>query len=285
MRLAVLIVFLAGLALCALLWLRVRDARADRAAWARLAAMQPAVLQGFDPAMVADLPEPAQRYFRFAIAPGTPLLPVAEIDMGGQFSLGTRDAPGFRPMRGRQILAAPHGFVWRVRLPGWIPLSGSDAGSASTSWTRFRMLGLIPLARLGGDRDHLRAAFGRYVAEAVFWTPAALLPAPDVRWQATGPDTASVTLSLGELTQTVACTVDAEGRLVAVSFLRWSNANPQKRYREQAFGGTLSDFREVQGYRLPFRVEAGNQFGTDDYFAFYRAAVTAIRFPRPVRAR
>jgi hypothetical protein len=37
----------------------------------------------FDPAMVAGLPEPAQRFFKFAIAPGTPLLPVAEIDMGG----------------------------------------------------------------------------------------------------------------------------------------------------------------------------------------------------------
>jgi hypothetical protein len=54
-----------------------------------------------------------------------------------------------------------------------------------------------------------------------------------------------------------------------------------REYRIQPFGGTLSDFREVQGYRLPFRVEGGNMFGTGAYFPFFRAEVAAIRFPRP----
>jgi hypothetical protein len=35
----------------------------------------------------------------------------------------------------------------------------------------------------------------------------------------------------------------------------------------------------VGGYRLPFRVEAGNMFGTADYFPFFLADVTEIRFP------
>lgn len=61
--------------------------------------------------------------------------------------------------------------------------------------------------------------------------------------------------------------------------MRWSNANPEKIYRLQPFGGELSDFRDVQGFRLP--VKAGNMFGTDEYFVFFKAAVTAIRFPMP----
>jgi hypothetical protein len=75
-------------------------------------------------------------------------------------------------------------------------------------------------------------------------------------------------------------TIDAEGRPVEVTFQRWSDANPEKLYRLQPFGATVSDFREVEGYRLPFRVEAGNLFGTEDYFPFYLADVTEIRFPR-----
>ena len=51
-----------------------------------------------------------------------------------------------------------------------------------------------------------------------------------------------------------------------MSFQRWSNANPEKVYRLQPFGAVMSDFREVGGYRLPFRVEAGNMFGTDELF-------------------
>jgi len=35
----------------------------------------------------------------------------------------------------------------------------------------------------------------------------------------------------------------------------------------------------VQGFRLPFYVEAGNMYGTDNYFVFFKAEVIAVRFP------
>lgn len=266
----VLLLGLLGLAL-----LLALDRRADDAEWNRLAALQPAAPKRFAPDMVADLPEPARRYFAYTILPGTPLLTVAEIEMTGQFSLGSRDAPAWQPMAARQILAAPEGFVWSMRTTGGMPLSGSDTGA----WTRFRIFWLLPVARLGGDPDHTRSAFGRYAAEAVFWTPAALLPGPGVTWEPVDADTARVIVRHGALEQAVDVTVDPEGRPVEVSFQRWSNANPDKVHRLQPFGATPADFREVQGYRLPFRVEAGNMFGTDDYFPFFLADVTEIRFP------
>src|SRR6056297_81293 len=271
---AALVAFCLGLA--ALAFLLLLDRRADRAEWNRLASMQPTAPERFSPEMVADLPEPARRYFTYMIEPGTPLLPVAEIDMTGQFSLGTRDDPRYQPMEAQQILAAPEGFVWSMRTRGGLPLSGSD----SAQWTRFRIFGLIPVARLGGDPDHTRSAFGRYAAEAAIWAPAALMPGPGVRWSAVDADTARVTITYGALEQAVDVTVDAQGRPVEVSFQRWSDANPDKVHRLQPFGAVMSDFREVEGYRLPFRVEAGNMFGTDAYFPFFRAHVTAIHFPK-----
>lgn len=266
-----------GFALFSLLALRLWDERAERMEWARLAALQPTNPAMYDPLMVANLPEPARRFFNFAIKQGTPLLTVAEIDMGGEFSLGTRDNPNYQPMDARQILATPTGFVWKLKMFGSVSVSGSDTGR----WTRFRILCLIPVARMGGDTNHARAAYGRYVAEAVFWTPAALLPGPSVAWEALDQDTARVTVTHNELSQAVDMKVDAEGRLVVVHFMRWTNANPEKKHRLQPFGGHLSDFREVQGFRIPFNVEAGNMFGTDEYFAFFKAKVTAVRFPAP----
>ena len=276
-RFVYLILAILGLCILPLVVLRLWDERAVRVEWARLAESQPPGVAVYDPAMVADLPEPAQRYFSFAIAPGTPLLTVAEIDMGGEFSLGTRDNPNYQPMEARQILAAPTGFVWKVRLPGVVPVSGSDTGS----WTRFRVLGLIPVARMGGEPNHARAAYGRYVAEAVFWTPAALLPGPDVVWEAVDQDTARVTVTHNDLSQAVDIQVDAEGRPGTVQFMRWSDANPEREHRLQPFGGQLSDFREVQGFRIPFKVEAGNMFGTEQHFIFFRARVTEVRFLSP----
>lgn len=225
------------------------DQRADQREWDRLSGLQPTAPELFDPQMVADLPEPARRYFAHAIRPGTPLLPVVEIEMQGQFSLGTKETPNYQPMQARQILAAPEGFVWAMRTTEGMPISGSDSGG----WTRFRIFGLIPVARLGGDPDHSSSAFGRYVAEAVFWSPAALLPGANVSWEAISEDTARVTVRRGALEQAVDVTVDSEGRPVQVTFMRWSNANPDKTYRLQPFGGLLSDFREVGGYLFPFR--------------------------------
>lgn len=284
MVLALLIVAVASL--LALAALCVLDRCANQSHWRHLQALQPQNPARFDPVMLAGLPPAAQRYFQFAIEPGTPLLTVAELAMTGEFSLGSRERPAYQSMQARQILAAPDGFVWAMRLRGMALISGSD----SDRWTRFRVFGLLPVARMGDSLwqragshpticDHTRAAYGRYIAEALFWTPAALLPGPGVQWDDVDANHARVTVTHGALSQTVDLYVDAEGRPTTVSFLRWSNANPQKQYGWQPFGGVLSDFRQVQGFWLPFDVQAANLFGTDQAFVFFKARVTSIVFP------
>jgi hypothetical protein len=271
---AVFVILVAGL--FGLLVLRVMDRRADQDERERLLALQPTEPERFSLAMVADLPEPARRYFTFAIVEGTPLFTVAQIAMAGQFSLGTRQAPNYMDMIATQVLAAPHGFVWQMSGgSGLMRISGSDTGR----WTRFWLGGLAPVARFGATRDFQRSAFGRYAAEAAFWTPAVLLPGPHVTWEAVDRNTARYTLRHDGLAQTVDIIVDADGRPVRGEFQRWTNANPEGVFRLQPFGAFLSDFREVQGFRVPFHVEAGNGFGTDDYFPFFIAEVTAVRFP------
>lgn len=252
---------------------RLSDQRAEHQA--RKALIQTAVDGGqvFDPSMVASLPEPAQRYFRFTIKPGTPLRTVADIWMSGQIGMGTRQSPNYRPMQARQILVPPFGLVWQMKA-GLI--SGSDAITAQTSWTRFWLLGLIPVVRAGGS-DHHRSAFGRVVAESAIWVPASLLPAPQVRWETLDADSARAIITFGGFEQSVDITVDAAGAPTQVLINRWSNANEKGVFREQPFGGYLSDHRDFDGYTLPTRVEGGNLIGTEDYFPFFKAEVSQIR--------
>lgn len=264
------------LALVVLLILRHLDHRADRQLMQDLALRQPSQPPIFNTTMVADLPEPARRYFLYTIEAGTPLYPVAEITMRGRFGLGDKDNPNYFDFSATQVLAMPAGFVWKMHAKrGSMRLSGSD----SQRWTRFWLAALIPIARLGGNPDHTRSAFGRYVAEAIFWTPAAVLPGPGVRWELLDTDCARVTVCYQGLTQSVEVTVAPDGQPTRVCFERWSNANPHKMHRLQPFGGYLSAFRQFAGYRLPTRVEAGNHFGTDEYFPFFVADVTAVEFP------
>lgn len=274
-----LVLVLLVLAIAALVVWRHFDRRADRAEMDRLIARQRSNPPVFSAEMVADLPEPARRFFAFAIDEGTPLYTVALTEMEGQFGMGDKADPGYMPMRATQVLAAPDGFVWAMSSTGAMRLSGSDSGT----WTRFWLFGIAPVARFGDDPDHARSAFGRYVAEAVFWTPAAVLPGPNVTWEPVSENVARFTMRQGGLEQSVDLTVDAEGRPLQVFFLRWSDANSEKVYRLQPFGGFLSEFREFDGFTLPTHVEAGNLFGTDDYFPFFIADITDVSFPQPDR--
>lgn len=197
--------------------------------------------------------------------------------MRGQFAMGNKTAPNYMPMTAEQVLAFPEGFIWKMSGgSGVLGISGSD----SARWTRFWLAGVVPVARAGGTKDHALSAFGRYTSEAIFWTPAAALPSDNVVWEGVDDDTARVTITHDGHRQSIDVTVDAHGRPVKIMLLRWSNANADKKYRFQAFGGYLSEFRTFSGYQLPTRVEAGNLFGTDGYFPFFIAQVSDIRFAR-----
>ncbi len=275
-------------ALILFLW-QLSDIGADRIVWKNLLQQAGPAGPAFDPAFIAELPELAQRYFRYTIAPGTPLVSVVEIDMEGQLGLGTKDKPSYRPMKARQILTPPLGLVWKVQAG---PISGSDGARPDRSWTRFWFMNFLPVVRVSGISDHHRSAFGRIVAESAFWVPASLLPGSafsgggqssiesKVSWEAVDENTARAIVSFGRYKQSVELTIEADGRPSRVMIQRWSNENTGRVFREQPFGGYLSDFREIGGYRLPMRVEGGNLIGTDDYFPFYKAEVREIRFPQ-----
>lgn len=273
---AAVVLLLAWLALQAL---RISDRRQANSVWNDLAGKAAAGSTPFDPAMVQDLPDAARRFFLFTIRPGTRLHHVAEIRMGGEIGLGDKENPNYLPMRAEQIIAPPHGLVWKLDAgKGLMRISGSDGFDGVRSWVRFWLLHFVPVVRAGGESDHARSAFGRLVAEAVFFTPAALLPHDGVTWEAAGPDRARAAVNFRGMTQTVDITVAEDGRPLTVIIPRWSNANADKAYRLQPFGGTVSGFREFDGYVLPTRIEGGNFIGTKQYFPFYKADIEEIRF-------
>jgi hypothetical protein len=80
------------------------------------------------------------------------------------------------------------------------------------------------------------------------------------------------------MTQEINITVDENGKPSEVFFNRWSNANPKKQFRFQPFAAKLSRFEEVQGFMIPMQIEAGNHYGTKDYFSFYRMSVDSFEF-------
>lgn len=250
---------------------------ADRAAWRSLAARAGPPAAPLHPGELDALPDPARRLFRAAIGPGRRPCRVAEIAMTGSLDLGTPAAPQPWAMAARQILAPPDGFIWRVRARrGPRVVAGSDGLIDGRSWSRVRLFALIPVVRAGGDADHARSALGRLVGEAAIWTPAALLPRFGALWTAVDADTARAAVTWCGMDQSVDVTVDGEGRPRRVVLPRWSDANAERTYRRQPFGGDLAEVRAIAGLQVPTRVTGGHWIGTEAYHPFYRVQVTGL---------
>ena len=234
----------------------------------------------FDLAQVETLPEIARRYFRHAIAPGTPLYSVAEVHMEGTFLLGDRKKSQAYRMSARQVLRPPDQFVWMPQLrSGPLEITGSDALVQGTAWTRFWMVGLVPVANERTSPDLVRSARFRAAVEGALWLPTSLLPENGAEWRQAGPDMAVVTLGKFKPEPIVlTLRLDRSGAVREVVGQRWSNANPEHRFRRQPFGGTMSAEGNFQGLTIPTRVDVGNQYGTPDYLPFFHATVTSARY-------
>jgi len=230
----------------------------------------------FDPSLVAGLPEIAQRYFTHAIAPGTPLHTTVRLEMKGTFLLGDKASFQTYAMTARQILAPPSEFVWIPSMQsGVMSISGSDALVQGAGWTRFWINGLVPVVNLQATTDLNRSALTRAAMEAM-WAPASLLPGNGVAWEQTGPSTARLSFTTG--IEPVDMTLAPDGRVVKVVTMRWSDANPEKTFRLQPFGGTMEAEATFAGFTIPSLVKVGNHFGTDDYLPFFQAQIMAAEF-------
>lgn len=281
--LSLLLLVLLPLSILHLIW-RSRQRQARRN-WQALYTIDPGRPPAFDPASIRDLPEPVQRFFLHTIKPGTPLYQSAEIMLRGEFSFGPREnssgtsVSNYQALLARQVLRAGTGMIWEAKIGSGLTLwQGSDGLIDEYSWTQFAWRNLFPVALIQRNRDHYRSAAGRMLAESAFWTPTVLLTLPGVRWEAHDAQSIVATISHRHLTVSVTLKLNGQGQPIDVSFLRWSNANADKIYRLQPFGGYLSDFREFDGVMIPTQIEAGNFFGTADYFPFYKVQVEQLRW-------
>jgi hypothetical protein len=254
----------------------VQQSRQAEATFADIEASAGVSPGNFEVAMLDRLPEVARRYFLHAIAPGTPLKTTVRLRMQGNFLLGDKDSFQTYSMTARQVLAPPDAFIWIPSMvSSAIHISGSDALSGGNAWTRFWIGDLIPVVNSLGGGDLARSALARAAMESV-WVPASLLPQMGVRWEQTGANTARLYFATG--IEPIDLVLDADGVVLQVTTMRWSDANPQKTFRLQSFGGTMEAEGTFEGFTIPTRIEVGNHFGTAQYLPFFQANLVAAEY-------
>jgi hypothetical protein len=118
--------------------------------------------------------------------------------------------------------------------------------------------------------------------EAV-WATVSLLPQFGAHWTQTGPDSAEIRFDAAQDIEPMQLTLDADGKPTEVVALRWTNANLQRVFRLQPFGGRMLETGRFGGFMIPTRVELGNLYGTPGYAPFFLATITKADFGEPSR--
>jgi hypothetical protein len=263
----------AAIALTFLIVAQARNNATVTRIWKTLKTRSPSADQ-FSKDMIAELPEPVQRYFLHAIALDTPLSTSVQLAMTGSIRL----APDkdWMPLQAEELLTT-QGFVWKATAGrGMMQMQGADYYTQNQGRSRFSLWGLIPVVN-AHNPDTIRAGMGRWIGE-YFWLPSALLPQHGVSWRVIDENTIQCNLNADDVPMTLTFILDAQGKLLRGSVLRWGNQTEDGRYAEIPFGGENSAEQTFGGYTVPSQIGAGWWIGTDRYFEFIRMTVEQAEF-------
>jgi hypothetical protein len=156
-------------------------------------------------------------------------------------------------------------------------ISGSDALVEGKAWTRFWLLGVIPVANSRTNPDMVRSAEFRAAVEGL-WVPASLLPQSGVRWEQIDADAARLSIERTNPPILLELTLAPDGAVRKISGQRWSNANADRIFRAQPFGGTVQGEAIFEGFTIPAALQVGNHYGTLDYLPFFQAPITRAKY-------
>lgn len=272
---AVLVLFLAGSAII-LGSLRILHDRGIDRLWETL--RLPSGTTKYDPGSITHLPDPAKRYFRHAIAPGTRLARSVVVEMQGR--IGLKPGAEKLPFQAVQILAVPGGLLWRATVgEGLLQISGSDRYFAGEGAMHWFIAYAIPLVRASGS-DVSRSAAGRVALEAPLMLPSALLPVAGARWEAIDAFSARVHLQVGSEQLALVLFVALDGRLERVEMQRW---DPEGLDGKPGYvlwiGDQLTEERTFGGYTIPVRMRATKRAGTPRADSFFEAEIKSVQYP------
>ena len=204
-------------------------------------------------ASAGALPAPVRRYLEVSGALGHAPVRAVRLRHGGRFRASLDGE--WLPIRGEQYFTVdPPGFVWwgRIRVAPGLWVDGRDISLGGEGNMLIRAASTLTIGDSRGPEID-QGALQRLLAEMA-WFPTALLDERYVGWAPVDDASARATLRVG-------------GREVSATFRFGPDGLPARitaeRYRDvdgkgvlTPWGGGASDFREVGGLRLPFRMQA-----------------------------
>jgi hypothetical protein len=224
---------------------------------------------------IEGLPEPVQRYLRYAVPEGHPPVRIARLTQEGVF----RTAVGqkWMPMQAEQCFTPnPSAFLWhaKVRSAPLLWIAVRDTYDRKRGNVLVRLLSTIPLADATGPEIDVSSLL-RFLAEMV-WFPTAFLDDSRIVWEGIDDSHARAAITDGALAGSLVCTFDPEGKMTRCATDERFMMTGDRVTRER-WTGHFHRYEEREGFRIPTEIEAEwNLTGGD--FSYGRIRVTGIAY-------
>jgi len=199
--------------------------------------------------MLAALPEPAQRYLRYAGVVGKPMVDTVRVRQSCRMRLAA-DGISFPLVAEQWYAVEPPGFIWDATVPiaGVPVVRGRDGYVAGHGMMAIKAGSVVPIVDAAGPEMD-QASLTRYLSEMP-WFPSAFLR-ERVTWEAIDDATVRVSLVDGDLRASGTMTIDPVGRLV--EFRTERHAMVGDTYELRPWSAPTYGYGEFEGLRLPVR--------------------------------
>lgn len=206
------------------------------------------------------LPEPVQRYFRYALDDGQSYISYVRLKHNGTFK--SAEDKKWTSIKGAQYFTAEYpGFLWKGKTSLFTARDMYIGGKGKLVVSLFSLFKVVD--EQGNHID--QAELLRWLGESV-WFPTNLLPRENLQWTAIDSSKAKVTFNYNGISVYYIVHFNEQGQITKLETERYMEKN-----RIEKWIGIVADYKQIDGIKVPTYLEGKWELeeGTYSYAKFY----------------
>jgi len=195
------------------------------------------------------LPEPVQRYFKYALRDGQEHIKFVRLKQVGEFRM--KENQPWMPIKAEQYFTTEDpAFIWRVKLTmaPFIWIEGRDMYYQGKGNMFIKLLSTITVADATGSEMDISSLI-RFLSETP-WFPTALLPSDYIEWKEVDSNSAQAVIKDNGYTASGIFTFNEKGEIIKfVTNDRYMEADGK--YLKEQWAGYYRNYQEIEGMKIP----------------------------------
>jgi len=226
------------------------------------------------------LPEPVQRYFKYALRDGQEHIKFVRLKQVGEFRM--KENQPWMPIKAEQYFTTEDpAFIWRVKLTmaPFIWIEGRDMYYQGKGNMFIKLLSTITVADATGSEMDISSLI-RFLSETP-WFPTALLPSDYIEWKEIDSNSAQAVIKDNGYTASGIFTFNEKGEIIKfVTNDRYMEADGK--YFKEQWGGYYRNYQEIEGMKIPIEGEVEWNLSDKD-LQYAKLKIDEIQYNIPFR--